>query len=138
MKTDGKFCVNCGCKNNLTIDHIIPLSRGGGNHKKNKQSLCGLCNQIKGDKDAMILKIPSVKKIIKKWKEQYNPQRVYHSAGGYNQFLYNKKINTKQYLDEFEYLDVPQYGVALDLFKFTSVITVFAEKNICQSCLELR
>ena len=33
---------------NMTIDHIIPQSRGGGDHLKNLQLLCGACNSTKG------------------------------------------------------------------------------------------
>ena len=34
----------------LTIDHILPLSRGGGNELKNIQPLCHRCNAKKGNK----------------------------------------------------------------------------------------
>ena len=35
---------------NLTIDHIIPQSRGGTDHLENLQLLCGACNSLKGDR----------------------------------------------------------------------------------------
>jgi 5-methylcytosine-specific restriction endonuclease McrA len=55
-----KNCLQCGSTDNLTTDHIIPkwfiknkefrlfigLKKGLG--KKNKQTLCGDCNQKKG------------------------------------------------------------------------------------------
>lgn len=32
----------------LTIDHIVPLARGGSDDLSNKQLLCEKCNQNKG------------------------------------------------------------------------------------------
>lgn len=43
-------CSFCGKKNNLTIDHIIPKSKGGTNKKENLQALCAPCNYKKADK----------------------------------------------------------------------------------------
>ena len=44
-----------GCRSefpfrNLTIDHIMPVSRGGTDHIENLQLLCGHCNSVKGDR----------------------------------------------------------------------------------------
>ena len=35
---------------NLTIDHIVPVSKGGTDHKDNLWLLCGACNSAKGTK----------------------------------------------------------------------------------------
>jgi len=43
-------CVNCESKNNLTIDHIIPVSKGGTDDYSNLQILCKSCNSSKGNK----------------------------------------------------------------------------------------
>lgn len=43
-------CVNCGSKENLTIDHIRPISKGGTNEEDNLQILCKSCNSKKGAK----------------------------------------------------------------------------------------
>jgi len=40
-------CVFCKTKENLTIDHIFPLSKGGTNYISNLQPLCRSCNSKK-------------------------------------------------------------------------------------------
>lgn len=48
FKRDEYACLRCGCKEDLTIDHIIPLSLGGLNKVGNFQTLCNPCNNEKG------------------------------------------------------------------------------------------
>jgi hypothetical protein len=45
-------CVRCGSTENLHFDHIIPVSKGGGNSEQNVQILCERCNLQKSDRIA--------------------------------------------------------------------------------------
>ena len=53
MTRDKYTCQYCGArplKKELTLDHVIPKSRGGGNTWENLVSACKKCNQKKGNK----------------------------------------------------------------------------------------
>lgn len=47
---DSYTCAYCGITDSLTIDHIIPISRGGTNAENNLTTVCGRCNKDKGGK----------------------------------------------------------------------------------------
>lgn len=46
---DNFTCKLCGSHKFLTIDHIIPVSKGGQTTKENLQTLCRNCNSKKSD-----------------------------------------------------------------------------------------
>lgn len=50
FKRDDYMCMYCGSQKNLTIDHIIPKSRGGKNTWKNLITCCRSCNLKKDNK----------------------------------------------------------------------------------------
>ena len=50
FKRDDYKCSYCGTSKNLTIDHILPKSRGGGNTWLNLTTCCKNCNRIKDNK----------------------------------------------------------------------------------------
>jgi 5-methylcytosine-specific restriction endonuclease McrA len=41
------LCLCCGQRSRLSVDHVIPISRGGSNTIDNIQPLCGPCNSRK-------------------------------------------------------------------------------------------
>lgn len=47
-KRDDFTCKECGTREHLSVDHIIPESKGGTLDMDNLQTLCKLCNSRKG------------------------------------------------------------------------------------------
>jgi hypothetical protein len=47
---DEYVCQYCGANEDLTCDHIIPLSRGGTNDDDNLTTACRSCNSSKGSR----------------------------------------------------------------------------------------
>jgi len=46
---DGWACQYCGTRGNLTVDHVIPRSKGGPSSWDNIVASCAPCNRRKGD-----------------------------------------------------------------------------------------
>lgn len=49
-KRDKYKCVYCSTSNDLTLDHVIPKSKGGKNTWSNLVTACKKCNSRKGDR----------------------------------------------------------------------------------------
>jgi len=47
---DGWECQYCGARANLTVDHVIPRSKGGDSGWENIVASCAPCNRRKGDR----------------------------------------------------------------------------------------
>lgn len=45
------ICLKCGLTAKLTVDHVVPLSKGGNNFIENLQPLCKPCNSSKNKKE---------------------------------------------------------------------------------------
>ncbi len=49
FKRDKHECQYCGSKSDLTLDHVMPRSKGGKSNWKNLVTACKSCNAKKGD-----------------------------------------------------------------------------------------
>ena len=47
---DGHRCAYCGSSGRLTLDHVVPRSRGGDSVWENVVTSCAPCNQRKGNR----------------------------------------------------------------------------------------
>lgn len=50
MRRDNYSCQYCGAVRNLTLDHLLPRSRGGETKWQNLVTACSRCNSRKGDR----------------------------------------------------------------------------------------
>lgn len=48
---DGWTCQYCGSRSELTVDHVVPRSKGGDSTWENIVASCAPCNRRKGDRD---------------------------------------------------------------------------------------
>jgi 5-methylcytosine-specific restriction endonuclease McrA len=49
FKRDGHICQYCSSRSELTLDHVMPRSRGGQSSWENLVTACKKCNSKKGD-----------------------------------------------------------------------------------------
>ena len=50
LRRDKHTCQYCGSTRQLTLDHVIPVSKGGKNSCDNVVTACETCNNRKGDR----------------------------------------------------------------------------------------
>ena len=51
FKRDGNKCVLCDTSDDLTVDHVMPVVRGGRTDPDNLRTLCRSCNSRKGSRN---------------------------------------------------------------------------------------
>lgn len=95
FKRDGGRCQYCGCgtQKKLTLDHVIPRSKGGKSTWTNLVTACQKCNTMKGDSlleninmvlsrqpirpsYISFLKMINHEIIGEYWNEYLNPQKI--------------------------------------------------------------
>jgi hypothetical protein len=64
---DGHACVYCGNTKYLTLDHLVPLSRGGSNDEENLVTACRPCNSKKRDRTPEEAGMPLLASAAGRW-----------------------------------------------------------------------
>ena len=62
FKRDGYRCMYCGTRESLTMDHVLPKSRGGRDTWKNLVTACQKCNSWKGDRTPDEAEMPMIQR----------------------------------------------------------------------------
>jgi len=65
LKRDASSCQYCGSGSDLTIDHVIPKSRGGPDTWENLVTACNSCNHKKGNRTPKEAEMPLKRKPFK-------------------------------------------------------------------------
>jgi len=78
MARDGFACVHCGSESDLTVDHIVPRSLGGGNQPENLQTLCRRHNSQKATRDMVDAPIDAQHAIVALWRDERIASRNGH------------------------------------------------------------
>ncbi|MCU0430251.1 MAG: HNH endonuclease [Cytophagaceae bacterium] len=65
FKRDGHSCQYCGTHSDLTLDHVLPRSRGGQSSWDNLVAACKSCNSKKGDQTPDEASMPLKRKPFK-------------------------------------------------------------------------
>jgi 5-methylcytosine-specific restriction endonuclease McrA len=81
-KRDNNSCQYCGSTRHLTIDHIIPKSKGGSEEWTNLVVACSKCNTKKGDK----LLSQTDMKLIKQPKAPHNTMQIKLNQSGVDEW----------------------------------------------------
>ena len=88
MRRDKFSCQYCAKKSDLTIDHVLPKSRGGKDHWENLVTACEKCNVKKGSKTPQEAQMPLKRKPYRPipitFFREYNDRQQQH---GVNQSL---------------------------------------------------
>lgn len=62
LRRDAHRCQYCSRRESLTVDHVLPKSRGGKDHWTNLVAACISCNNAKGDRTPEEAKMPLLRK----------------------------------------------------------------------------
>jgi len=87
FKRDNFECQYCGTKRELTLDHVVPSSRGGIHHWTNLVTACKRCNAKKGDYTPEEAGLTMKRKPHKPSYTIFLKDYVHNHAGEWDEFL---------------------------------------------------
>lgn len=118
-------CQYCGSKEELEIDHIIPLSKGGNNDDSNLITACHKCNNLKSDKtlkefvsSGHCKNLDRVSKILETLEEKEQEQDKEKDINLYG--IYNNVTLSKDNYNKF-------LGICANRKLFDELIDAFSE-----------
>ena len=92
-KRDGYSCQYCGSTRDLTIDHVIPRSKGGQDTWENLVAACKNCNQVKGEKTPEEANMPLLKKPKRPNRIHYFQRLVRKKQADWRPYLFMEPLN---------------------------------------------
>ncbi len=132
-KRDDYKCLACGSTENLTIDHIIPISKGGRYTVENYQTLCTECNGFKDDMIYTFLPIREIIDAVELAISKYGETRL---EKFYRLFLHEKEdiVTYYEYTGNllFELTDLKIS--TLDVFETEQKLIEFCEYFVGKKC----
>lgn len=87
FKRDNYECQYCGTKKDLTIDHVVPRAKGGGDTWLNLVTACKKCNAKKGDYSPEDADMALRKKPYKPSYSIFLKDHLHGQAGEWDSFL---------------------------------------------------
>ena len=78
LRRDGNRCQYCGTHEDLTIDHVVPRSRGGADTWENLVTACHRCNHRKGNRTPREADMPLMR-------EPFRPHHIVFLQGAVSQ-----------------------------------------------------
>jgi 5-methylcytosine-specific restriction endonuclease McrA len=93
FRRDQFACQYCGTRKDLTLDHVVPSSRGGAQNWGNLVTACRRCNARKGDFTPEEAQMPLRRKPFKPSHEIFLKDYVHNHGGLWDEFLSNAQAS---------------------------------------------
>jgi len=106
----------------LTKDHITPKCVGGTDRHSNYQTMCSICNGLKGHSNISIENLHNIRKIYEK--NKYGDKKALHNLIDTEKMKFSTKINTQEYQSQ-NYIK----SLSKDAIKTRCDLSVYKDKE---------